>query len=257
MSASAESPPSRPPYSIRRAFRERRDVLACASFVLDRSLTLPMWERLRIVKQLYATSFSIDSPHRQEEILSLMRTVLSLPRNGPGVIVEAGAYKGSSTAKFSLAASLAGRELVVFDSFQGMPENDEPHSKNIFGRPERFTRGSYFGTLDEVRGNVSRFGRIEACRFVPGWFDDTLPGFSEPIAAIYMDVDLAASTRTCLKHLYPLLLPGGVLYSQDGHLPLVIEVFEDADFWMREVGCKKPQIVGLGERKLIKVTKDE
>ena len=248
--------PARPPYSVRRAIRERRDLLACASFVLNRTLALPLNDRLRIVKQLYAASFTIDSPHRQEEMLSFICTILSLPPNSPGVVVEAGAYKGSGTAKFSLAATLAGRELVVFDSFQGMPDNDEPHDKNIFGRPESFKEGSYRGTLDEVKRNVARFGRIDACRFVPGWFEDTLPRFFEPIAAIYMDVDLAASTRTCLKHLYPLLMTGGMLYSQDGHLPLVIDVFADTDFWLHEVGCKKPHIVGLGEKKLIWMTKE-
>ncbi len=36
-----------------------------------------------------------------------------------------------STAKFSLAAAFAGRELVVFDSFQGLPYNNEPHDRNI------------------------------------------------------------------------------------------------------------------------------
>jgi O-methyltransferase len=145
---------------------------------------------------------------------------------------------------------------VVFDSFQGIPENDEPHDKNIFGRPESFKAGSYWGTLDEVKRNVARFGRIDVCRFVPGWFEETLPGFHEPIAAMYLDVDLAASTRTCLKYLYPLLAAGGTLYSQDGHLPLVIEALSDADFWVNEVGCKPPRIEGLGQRKLIWTTKD-
>src|SRR5207244_1008155 len=140
---------------------------------------------------------------------------------------EAGCYKGGSTAKFSLAAHAAGKELVVFDSFQGLPENEEPHGTTIFGEVIRFKKGHYRGTLDEVSDNVSRFGKIGSCRFVPGWFEATLTDFQVPVSAIYLDVDLAASTRTCLKYLYPLLEPGGILYSQDGHIPLVIAVFED------------------------------
>ena len=247
--------PNRKPYTLRRAFRERRDLIACTSFLFDRTLPVSFRDRVRIVKQLYGASFTIDSPHRQEEMLRFIYTILRLPPGTKGVIVEAGAYKGSSTAKFSLAAALAGRELVVFDSFQGMPANDEAHNKNIFGRPEKFRRGSYCGTLEEVKANVARFGRIEACRFVPGWFDETLPRFSEPVAAIYMDVDLASSTRTCLKYLYPLLEPSGALFSQDGHLPLVIDVFADTDFWLHEVGSAKPSIAGLGQKKLIWMTK--
>ncbi len=41
-----------------------------------------------------------------------------------------------------------------------------------------------------------------------------LPTFKEKVAAVYIDVDLASSTRTCLNHLYPLLERGGVCFSQ-------------------------------------------
>jgi O-methyltransferase len=191
---------------------------------------------------------------RQEEILNYIQTILSLPRNGKGVIVEAGCYKGGSTAKFSLAADIVGKELVIFDSFQGIPDNDELHEGRFNGK-KRFSEGEYCGSLDEVKTNVSRFGKINCCRFVPGWFGDTLPMFKEPISAIYLDVDLASSTRTCLKYLYPLLELGGVLYSQDGHLSLVVSVFEDDNFWLSEVGCKKPQTIRLGTS-LIKIIKE-
>jgi O-methyltransferase len=56
----------------------------------------------------------------------------------PGVIVEAGCYKGGSTAKFSLMAEKVNRDLVVFDSFQGIPENAEPHEKDMFGNRADF-----------------------------------------------------------------------------------------------------------------------
>jgi O-methyltransferase len=46
-----------------------------------------------------------------------------------------------------------------------------------------------------------------------------------------------------------------VLLSQDGHLPLVISVFDDDIFWEREVGCQKPIIEGLGKRKLLRIRK--
>jgi O-methyltransferase len=207
------------------------------------------------VKQLYTISLNVDSPHTQEEILSYIQTILSLPSNSKGVLVEAGCYKGSSTAKFSFAANIVGKELVVFDSFQGIPQNVEQHEKTIFGEQAGFKQGDYCGILEEVKTNVSRFGNINCCRFILGWFDDTMPKFKAPISAIYLDVDLASSTRTCLKYLYPLLEPGGVLYSQDGHLPLVINVFDDDNFWLSEVGCEKPQILGLWKKKLIKVIK--
>ena len=144
---------------------------------------------------------------------------------------------------------------MVFDSFEGIPDNIEQHDKNIFGEDVFFHKGNWCGRLEEVRDNVSKYGELQACEFVKGWFDDTLPKFSEPIVAVYVDVDLASSTATCLKYLYPKLVPGGVLYSQDGHLPLVLEVLSDDQFWKETVGCPKPRIEGFGEQKLIKIVK--
>ena len=88
-----------------------------------------------------------------------------------------------------------------------------------------------------------------------GWFNVTMPQFNKKISAIYLDVDLASSTKVCLKYLYPLLVPGGILVSQDGDFPLVIDVFDDDSFWENEVGCKKPMIEGLGVNKMIKIKK--
>jgi len=247
-------------YNLLRAiktWRYWRDVKPCMQFLLNCNMTASLSIRLGIIKQLYVISHRIDSPHNHEEILSFIKTILSLPTDSRGVIVEAGCYKGSSTAKFSLAANIVGKKLVVLDSFQGIPENIEPHEKTIFGSQSSFKKGLYCGTLDEVIANVSKYGRIASCRFVEGWFEDTLPTFKEPISAIYLDVDLVSSTHTCLKYLYPLLEPGGVLFSQDGHLPLVIDLFDSDRFWSDEIGCKKPTVFGLGKKKLIKIVKSK
>jgi len=242
-------------YQFLRVFR-LRDLAACRSFLLDGGLGLPFTARARLLARLYAVSFGVESPHTQDEILEYVKTILSLPRDAGGLIVEAGCFKGSSTAKFSLAAEIADKELVVFDSFRGIPPNDEPHDKSRAGGPARFRAGQYRGSLEEVRSNVARFGRLERCRFIEGWFDDTMPAFLEPVRAAYIDVDLASSTRTCLKYLYPLVVPGGVLYSQDGHLPLVVDVLDDDEFWSREVGCDKPRMIGLREKKLVRIVKE-
>jgi O-methyltransferase len=106
-----------------------------------------------------------------------------------------------------------------------------------------------------VRANVGRFGAIDVCEFVPGWFEDTLRRFRDPIAVAYVDVDLAASTRTCLQYLYPLLEPGGVILSHDGHLPLCLQVIRDDTFWKKSVGAPRPHIPGLDRRKLLRISK--
>jgi O-methyltransferase len=231
-----------------------QDLLACAAFIANPAVHSPLKQRWHIVRQMYGITLSIPSPHTDAEMIRYIKTILCLPPGSSRLVAEAG-YKGISTAKFSLAAAAAGRQLVVFDSFEGIPANDEPHRKTIFGGPAHFAQGDYAWGLEGVKAHIARYGHLERCRFVEGWFDDTLPSFNEPLAAIYLDVDLAASTRTCIKYLYPLLEPGGVMFSQDGHLPLVIDVLDDDNFWQQEVGCAKPRMFGLGKKKLVKIVK--
>jgi O-methyltransferase len=219
-----------------------RDVYLSGDFLTDSSVPMSFPARLWFIIQCLYISQRVNCPHTQGEILTFARMILLAP---PGVIVEAGCFKGGSTAKFSLIAEKTGRALFVFDSFKGIPENTEPHAKDIFGYPASFEAGSYSGSFDEVKATVARYGRINRCTFFPGWFEDTMPHFKEPVAAAYLDVDLASSTATCLRYLYPTIVPGGFLASQDGHLPLVIDVLKD---WQNRNNI---ELHGLGEAKLV------
>jgi O-methyltransferase len=245
------------PGKVFRAVTRRDDLIAVRRLLTSRQIRLSLPQRLSLVGKLYRTTAKVQSPHTQAEILAYVDDILTLPDGSPDVVVEAGCFVGSSTAKFSLAAARAGKTLVVFDSFAGIPENDEKHDTDHFGSTDLpgFRAGDWHGELDEVKGNVTRYGEVGVCEFVPGWFDDTMPKFDRPIAAAYIDVDLASSTRTCIQHLFPLLRPGGSLFSQDGHLPLVTAVFEDADFWRGEVGCDPPTVERMGSGKLLRVRK--
>jgi len=185
--------------------KDLKYMLHILKFLITSNIPLPYHNRIELIKSFFKISLNIESPHTLAEILAYTTTILETPKSIKGCFVEAGCYKGGSTAKFSLATAITKRKLIVFDSFEGIPE--------------------------------------------------TYENFKQPIAGIYLDVDLASSTRTCLKYLYPLLEPGGVLYSQDGHLPLVIAIFNDTEYWENEVGCQKPYIEGLGRRKLLKIKK--
>ena len=52
---------------------------------------------------------------------------------------------------------------------------------------------------------------------VKGFFEDTLPTYKHPIALLNLDVDLYQSYQTCLKRLYPLLSPGGIVAFDEYH----------------------------------------
>src|ERR1700741_4049227 len=110
-----------PAQDMLRVLRRRRDFPAAAKFARQSLPHASLLDRLSLVRKAFLITFRVECPHVQREVLSYCQTILSLPNDIPGVVVEAGCYKGGSTAKFSLAADLADRQLVVFDSFQGIP----------------------------------------------------------------------------------------------------------------------------------------
>jgi O-methyltransferase len=203
------------------------------------------------VYRFYHISRKVECQHLESEILSFACEVFKLPATVVGSLVEAGCFKGGSSAKLSIVAALSHRKLIVCDSFEGIPGNSEEHGTTLFGGGAVFRAGDYRGDLDEVKGNVRDYGEIDVCTFIKGYFENTLTSFREAVAAAYIDVDLASSTRTCLKYLWPLLVPGGVIFSQDGHLPLVLDVLRDKIFWHGELGCGPPEVIGMGRKKLV------
>ena len=161
--------------------------------------------------------------HTEHEFLTLARRILDLGSTVPGVIAEAGAYHGGSTAKLSLVAGLCGRKLEVFDSFEGMPEKTMKRTarRAYSGREHHFPKGSHAVGLETVKGNVTAYGDVSRCGFHKGFFSDTLPSFKEPVAVACINVDLVQSTKDCLKYFYPLIQPGhGLIFSQDAHFSL-------------------------------------
>ncbi|MBI4615568.1 MAG: class I SAM-dependent methyltransferase [Planctomycetes bacterium] len=208
--------------------------------------------RLELVRRFVETTNAVRGYHTNREMLAVARQILALAGRPGLTVVEAGSGKGASTAKLSLAVRIAGGTLHVFDSFRGLPANDEL-DEHLDGRPARFRAGAFAGRLASVKRVVERFGAIEVCEFHKGWFHETLPRFERPVDVAILDVDLLSSTRICLARLFPLLRAGGLLFTQDGHLKKIVETLASERFWRDEVGVHPPAIPGLGERKFLEI----
>lgn len=231
------------------ATRDRRAVLA---FLAADYPALGRRERVRLVARFVATTNAVRSYHTQAELLAVSDAILRLAGRPGLTVVEAGTGKGASTAKLSLVTARAGGRLLAFDSFRGIPENDERH-RRLDGHPIVFRKGAFVGRLPSVRRTVERFGAPEVVELRKGWFEDTLPAFAGPVDVALLDVDLLASTRTCLVHLFPRVREGGVVFTQDGHLEAIVDLLRSERFWREEVGVSPPAIEGLGERKLLAI----
>jgi hypothetical protein len=211
-----------------------RDRRAVVDFLRARyPVAVPLWRRLDLVRRYVRTTNHVRTYHSQAEMLAVTDRILSLAGRPGLTVVEAGAGKGGSTAKLSLATKLAGGRLLVFDSFRGIPANDEQHT-NLHGRPVEFRAGAFRGRLPSVRRTVAQYGALDVCEFHKGWFADTLADFDRPVDVVLLDVDLLASTRTCITRLFPHVRPGGSLFTQDAHLEAVVALLRDARFWTDE-----------------------
>ncbi len=151
-----------------------------------------------------------------------------------GDLVECGVWKGGSCMLCALTLLAAGdisRTIFLYDTFEGMTK---PSPRDIDYRGTRaldiwasLRRGAYsdwpgwhHASLAEVRRTMLSTGYPEEkIRFVPGKVEDTLPGtLPDRIAILRLDTDWYESTRHELLHLFPRLVPGGVLLVDDyGH----------------------------------------
>ncbi|HLD14956.1 MAG TPA: TylF/MycF/NovP-related O-methyltransferase [Candidatus Nanoarchaeia archaeon] len=214
----------------------RESIKIMTKILFSPKLHLSFKKRLQLLNRFKDIRLNIDCAHSSEEYLIPAYEILAFPKDIKGSIVEAGCYGGGGTAKLSIAASLTNRNLFAFDSFEGMPANKEPIAKTSLGYNTRYYKGKWKGALEEVKSNIKKWGEISSCKFIKGHFKKTMPNFNEPIILVFCDVDLALSNKTCIKYLWPNLVKGGLFFSQDAHIPIVKELFNNENFWKKEVG---------------------
>ena len=183
------------------------------------------------------------------EHLVMITRILQVPKSVEGCVVECGCYKGGSTANLSLVCALSGRQLEVFDSFRGLPQpvdDDTAHTVIDTSEMHLYSGGAFHASLEEVRANVSRHGRIEACHFNVGFFEDTLREFKRPCVFVFEDADLRSSLETCLIYLWPLLQPGCYFFTHEAHHLEIGSMFFDHGFWRAKLSSDPPGLVGAG-----------
>ncbi len=218
---------------------------------LGREYGLGVRDKLALLRAIRRNTRRITSGTSWLEQLHLAAGLLSVPKAFAGDAIECGSYKGSSTASLSLVCRAVGRRLVVCDSFEGLPApaaGDEVHVSEHYGRYEKYKKGDYAGRLDEVRDNVRRYGALDVCEFVKGYFDSTLPTLAADRRFVFafLDVDLHASLRTCLTHLWPKLRDGGLLYTHEAQQLDYVALFFDKSWWAETLGGPPPGLIGCG-----------
>ncbi len=175
----------------------------------------------------------------------LQRCVESIARDQvPGDLIEAGTWRGGASILARATLDSLGeddRTLWVADSFQGFPQAEAG-----VGGPDSYDLSADLAHVDflaipleEVKQNFARFGLEHGVHFVPGFFEDTLPGLAgRRWSVARLDGDTYDATKLSLEVLYPGLSAGGFLIVDD-YLQ-IDQCREAVDDFRREHGIDEP-----------------
>ncbi len=221
-------------------------IILSHSFKVQRAYGMPWNKRIGLGFRFWRNTRQIKSGTSWRAHLLMAMKLLEMGPEIEGDVIECGCWKGGATVNLSIICSIVGRKLKVYDSFEGLPPPTEgdPIAEKTFAKG--FIPGLFGGSLDEVKGNIGRFGELSSCSFHPGWFENSLPHHEGEIAMMFLDVDFYSSLHECLIHLWPHLAPGGILFLDEyTNLPYCA-VFYSEKYWQKYFSCAPPGLLGAG-----------
>jgi hypothetical protein len=216
---------------------------------VGRDYGLGFFGKIKIILKFRRNNRMITTATNWEGHLRLAAQILKIPPSVKGDVIECGCYKGGSSANLSLICDIVGRELVLCDSFEGLPDPEECDKVhyNIFNKHVRlYEKGHYTGKLGEVKHNISRFGKINVCEFVKGYYENTLNQLDGSYVLAFVDVDLHKSLKECLRYLWPRLVNGAYFFSHEAQDLAFASIFFDKKWWEENLNCSPPGFVGAG-----------
>jgi O-methyltransferase len=143
-----------------------------------------------------------------------------LERGVPGDLIETGVWRGGACIFMRAMLKAYGdadRTVWVADSFRGLPK---PNAHRVTDVEDALWTVPFLAVpVERVKENFARYGLLDSqVRFLPGWFQDTLPTAPvEQIAVMRLDGDMYDSTMVALRSLYPKLSVGGYVIIDDYH----------------------------------------
>jgi O-methyltransferase len=214
-----------------------------------REFGIGLFTKISLVVKMARNNRRVQTASHFLEHLMMATQIMRVPSTVQGCVVECGSFKGGSATNLSLVCDLCNRKLEIFDSFAGLPEpgeGDKDHFVTTLEEVHRYQKGSYTGTLPEVKANITKYGKIGACNFNVGYFDTTLPHFSQKCVLAFLDVDLVGSLETCFLYLWPLLQDGCYLFTHEAHHVEIAALFFGETWWQSKMGCTPPGLIGAG-----------
>lgn len=167
----------------------------------------------------------------------------------PGDIVEGGVFRGTGVLYWAklmqIFNPLSQRKVVGFDTFAGYPDSDSAHEKES-GQKFVADAGTKATSMDEILGAARDLGLAQRVELIAGDATRTIeeyvrnnPGFR--VALLNLDFDTHDPTAAALRHLYLLVVPGGVVVFDEyatrgwGESDAVDNFFRDQKMVLRSI----------------------
>ncbi|MFO0277736.1 MAG: TylF/MycF/NovP-related O-methyltransferase [Planctomycetota bacterium] len=157
-------------------------------------------ERMPVTLLRGARRLSDPNPVTGQQKLANMQSFL---RDAPaGDVVEVGVYEGGSLAW--LASRFPWRRFLGFDTFAGLPAPTP--------RDNHHRVGEFAADFANVQRRLAELHNVSLHR---GVFPGSAGALRGPLALVHVDVDLFEGTLASLRHVAPLMAPGGRVYCDD------------------------------------------
>jgi hypothetical protein len=209
--------------------------------LIDPAYGLTWRGKLLLALRMLRTTRGVTTATSYKAHLAMAVKLLEVPHETEGVVVECGSFLGGSTANLSLVCDIVGRQLIAYDSFEGLPP---PKGNDKYARPEQ--TGFLRADLDTVQSNVRRYGVIERVTFRKGWFEETLHHQTEPIVLAFIDVDYQSSLDECVRSLWPHLTDRGYMFIDEYVLTDYCALFWSERYWRENFDTTPPGLLGAG-----------
>lgn len=141
---------------------------------------------------------SIIAPQQLAAMEDLVR------RTPAGDFVEVGVFNGGSAYRLYQIALAQGRTLHLFDTFEGTPNYIDGLDKHKIDA--EFAAPAAPAQIREL---------MPAAKVYVGVYPDTHPEGLANVAFVHCDCDQYLSYKAVIEHMWPLVVPGGILLFDD------------------------------------------
>jgi O-methyltransferase len=186
-----------------------------------------------MIDQLLAKFPIVSDQIQRDELRVLLQSLEKVVTSGvAGSVVELGCYKGTASLFMQrlLDAHGDGRQLCLYDSFEGLPEKTTPDASPL---GIQFVAGELLASCKDVTSNFRRAG-LRTPEIRKAWFADLRPeDMPRSIALAFLDGDYYESIRDSLRLVWPRLSPGAIVVVDDYANQALPGAARAVDEWLR------------------------